>query len=147
MAEFWRTGHAPEDAGMLGDARAALRWARSQAPGLPVVLVGYSFGAAAAVRLLNEDAVAGAVLIAPTLRQHDYSPAAARTTPPLLVIYSDNDFATPLGVTETWLATVDAQSRCIPGGDHFFLGRERDVAGACTVFASRVRRQAEAQCT
>ena len=147
MAEFWRSGRAPEDEGMIADARAALRWARREAPQIPVLLVGYSFGAAAATRLLADEGVSGAVLIAPTLRQHDFSGAAAPVTPPLLVIYSDNDFATPLGVTQSWLATVDADSHCIVGGDHFFLGLEAEVAGACATFASRVLRRAEAACS
>ena len=147
MAEFWRTGHAPEDKGMLRDAGTALNWARLQAPGVPAVLIGYSFGAAAAVQLLREDAVAAAILIAPTLRQHDFSLAAASVTPPLLVIYSNDDFATPPDVTESWLSTVDAESRCIEGGNHFFLDREADVARACRVFASRVLRLAEAKCS
>ena len=147
MAEFWRSGRAPEDEGMIGDARAALRWARQAAPQIPVLLVGYSFGAAAATRLLSEEAVCGAVLIAPTLRQHDFSAAAAPVTPPLLVIYSDNDFATPRDVTESWLTTLDADGRCIVGADHFFLGLEADVAGATVTFASRALRRAEATCS
>jgi hypothetical protein len=147
MADFWRTGHAPEDVGMLRDAGAALYWARGQAPELPVVLIGYSFGAAAATQLLADDGVAAAVLIAPTLRQHDFSRAAAPRTPPLLVIYSDNDFATPRSVTESWLCTVEAQRQSIAGGDHFFLGREAEVARACAGFVSRLLQRAEAACS
>ena len=147
MAEFWRTGHAPEDEGMVSDARAALRWARRQAPALPVLLVGYSFGASAATRLLHEDGLAGVVLIAPTLRQHDFSRAAGGAAPPLLVVYSDNDFATPRGVTESWLSTVDAESHCVVGGEHFFLGQEPVVTRVCAAFASRVlQRRQEMAC-
>jgi alpha/beta superfamily hydrolase len=158
MAEFWRTGRAPEDDGMLVDARAALRWALSQAPQLPVMLIGYSFGAAAAVQLLSDGDdddddddddnknIAAAVLIAPTLCQHDFSPAARPRTPPLLVIYSDNDFATPRTFTEKWLATVDAASRCIAGGDHFFRDREGDVCDVCAAFARSALRRSEATC-
>lgn len=147
MAEFWRTGHAPEDTGMICDARAALRWVWQQAPGIPVVLVGYSFGAAVATHLLHEHSVAGAMLIAPTLRQHDFSRATGPLTPPLLVIYSDNDFATPRSVTESWLATVDAEARCVAGADHFFLGQESVVARTCEAFWSRIVQREEAPCT
>jgi uncharacterized protein len=138
MAQFWRTGHAPEDEGMHDDAAATLAWIREQFPDLPLLLVGYSFGAAAACRLLPSRKVDGAILIAPTLCQHDFSAASRSTAPPLLVVYSDNDFATPREALETWLETIDASRCCVPGGDHFFRGREREVSRACEEFARRV---------
>lgn len=47
MTQFWQTGHAPQDDGLLEDARVAGRWLEVTC-GLPQFVIGYSFGAYAA---------------------------------------------------------------------------------------------------
>jgi alpha/beta superfamily hydrolase len=134
MATFWATGHAPEDGDLLAEARAAAHWLVAQFP-LPWLVVGYSFGAFAASQLLDLHP-RGAVFVSPTLTKHDYEPAT-RAQPPLLVIYSDNDFATPQSVTEQWLGRCSATTSrlCIAGADHFFRDVEPQVCEACRRFA------------
>ena len=146
MAQFWQSGTAPQDDGLIADASAVLRWA-GRSIGLPTAMVGYSFGAYAAVRALaergggvNDAPLAGPlVLISPTLRQHPFA-ALELLRLPLLVIYSDDDFATPRDVTERWLAALPfpPQSLCVEGGQHFFKGREPRVAGACAAFVRSI---------
>lgn len=138
MMQFWSRGCAPEDPLMVQDAAAALQWLRAELA-LPVVLIGYSFGSQVASRLCASH-VAGVVAIAPTLKQHDLAGFAASRLPKL-VLYSDNDFATPRGFTEAWLAALaePAEVYCVAGGEHFFRGREGELAHRCTAFLRALR--------
>lgn len=144
MLSFWETGHAPQDPQMIADARAAADWLH-KATRKPLVLIGYSFGSHAATQVIDDRAV-GIVIIAPTLKQHDFS-ALSRCTLPKLIIYSDNDFATPRGMIEDWIHTLpSAQSLCIAGGEHFFKQKESQVAQACAAFVQSLAQQEEAAC-
>ena len=134
MAEFWQTGHAPEDPLMVADAAAAQTWfARSAA--LPQVVIGYSFGAFVAVTLAARTEPRALVLISPTIGQHDFS-ELRRFSGPILVVYSDDDFATPGQQIEQWLRVAGRPiaSRCIAGANHFFLNREAEIADLCRPF-------------
>lgn len=136
MLAFWETGSAPQDPALIADSRAATRWLHD-AIRKPMVIIGYSFGAFAAMQAIHENVV-GLVLIAPTLRQHDYT-ALSKCTLPKLVIYSDNDFATPRAQSQQWITTLqEAESLCIVGGEHFFKGKENEVADACNGFVRSV---------
>jgi alpha/beta superfamily hydrolase len=141
MSQFWATGRAPEDELMLEDARAALRWLQSTV-GLPIVVCGYSFGAFVATEIVggeSDPASAALVLISPTLRQHDFGRNLEQTNLPKLVIYSDNDFATPVTMTESWLdafSSASVVSRCVRGAQHFYRQREAEVADLCRGFVA-----------
>lgn len=141
MAAFWKSGHAPQDEGLIDDAQAVLRWADRHLE-LPVAVVGYSFGAYAALRMITDRERGATVLISPTLKQHCFQ-CVTTTEAPLLVIYSDDDFATPRQSTESWLASlpVPVQSLCIPGGEHFFKGLEARVTGAVGAFIRSTMRR------
>lgn len=137
MLRFWTTGHAPQDPDLVEDTRAAHAWMQQQL-GLPVALLGYSFGAHAVVRAIDERTPCS-VLIAPTVQQHDFSPIQTNRRPKL-VIYSSDDFATTAMATESWYAQlhVPRQCRCIVGAEHFFKGHEGDVAGEVLAFMDDV---------
>lgn len=134
MAQFWQTGTAPQDEGLIDDLCAVVHWARRNVP-LPIVLIGYSFGAYAAARVATGADIARVVLIAPTLSQHTF-PEVDTSGPLTLVIFGDDDFATPRETTETWIATraVPPQSACVAGADHFFRGRESIVCASSAAF-------------
>ena len=134
MAEFWRSGHAPQDAGLIADALSIVSWAQRRVA-LPMAIVGYSFGAYAAVSVICTVQAQALVLVSPTLCQHDFA-GFESIDQPVLVIYSDNDFATPRQTTEDWLASLPAavQSLCVEGGEHFFKGREARIVGAAGAF-------------
>lgn len=112
MARFWETGHAPEDAGRLdaaADAAAFLSRCTPQAAGR-LVLLGYSFGCHVVWRLwldrvVSPHAIAAVVLVSPTLTRHEFTLPDANPDgdPPILVIHSADDFATPLSVVTDWL--------------------------------------------
>lgn len=134
MSQFWQSGSAPEDRRMVDDVEYALAWIAKQAR-LPLVLIGYSFGAYAATAVLADN-VEAVVLISPTVKQHDFS-ALQEHTIAKLVVHGDNDFATPHADLQTWMTSLPQplRSRWIPSGDHFFRGQEDTVAGACLDFA------------
>lgn len=127
MADFWQTGHAPVDSIMIEDAATSLKWLREHFDA-PLFVVGYSFGAFVATKILPTDA-AGLVLISPTLRHHEF---AADPAPgiPKLILYSENDFATDSETLITWADALSMPRRTcrIDGGQHFFRGLESAVA-------------------
>jgi len=133
MAAFWGTGHAPEDPRLIQDTVAAVAWMQSQFD-LPLAMIGYSFGSYATVCAMPGD-LSAMILISPTINQHDFSPLIDYTIPKL-VIYSDNDFATPVETTRRWIETLPNPTRqlCLLGGEHFYRSRERDVTRACAGF-------------
>ena len=130
MAAFWATGRAPLDPVCIDNARTAAEYLAQMAD-QSVCLAGYSFGAFVANELARP-ATPALAFIAPTLRQHTLSGGSAQTR--VLTVYSDNDFATPVSVTEQWLSTLSPPCRTLflPGGDHFFKGQEARVADACS---------------
>lgn len=134
MARFWETGDAPEDPLMVEDAAAARAWL-TRTSDLPQVIIGYSFGAFVAVNLAARAAPRALVLISPTIAQHDFS-ALRRCAAPALAIYSDDDFATPAVKLDAWVRSMrpHVEPRCITSANHFFIGREREIADACRPF-------------
>lgn len=138
MAEFWATGRTPQDQAMLEDGLSALRWLARTTAGLPITIAGYSFGAHVAARCLGRHPAAAVAMISPTLLQHDFSPLHELPHTPLLVVYSDDDFATPAAITEQFIASVGsrATAHCIAGGQHFFRGRESLVGELLAQFLS-----------
>jgi len=127
MLQFWATGHAPQDPGLVDDASATAAWMRGQLA-QPVTLVGYSFGAHAVAHISDQDTL-GCVLIAPTVQQHDFAPLQ-HMHHPKRVIYSNNDFATTAVATESWYAQLPnpKSRRCVVGAEHFFKGHEAELA-------------------
>jgi alpha/beta superfamily hydrolase len=133
LGQFWRTGNAPEDPLMVEDARAAIRWLGSNIDA-PLIAIGYSFGAYAAVRALDDDPAA-LILVSPTITQHDFKSLDARQMP-TLVIFSDNDFATPAVRTWAWASQLPfpVLLKCCAGAEHFFRGQETSVSDCCAAF-------------
>jgi alpha/beta superfamily hydrolase len=106
------------------DVRAALDALSSEVPGVPLVLVGYSFGAWVGALAVAEGAKADqVVVVGPPLAFFDFS--FARAIPSLAVIAGDRDQFCPVARLDASLpATI------IPGADHFFAGRWDEVAAA-----------------
>jgi alpha/beta superfamily hydrolase len=131
MAEFWKTGTAPHDPAMHADGAAALAWLQ-RTVSVPVALIGYSFGAHVAASIAPVGAPL--VLISPTLTKHDYVSLGRQN--PLLVVHSENDFATPAAALTAWADALPSRPRmhCIIGGEHFFKSREVEVAAVAIQF-------------
>jgi alpha/beta superfamily hydrolase len=125
LAEFWRTSHAPGEMDFWQDLQGAVEFLGRTAPGLPLALVGYSFGCALLPHVRPRDKLAALTLIAPTVARHNYDSFRSVTTP-LLVVASEDDFATDADRLEDWVGTLAmprqlVRQRC---DNHFFRGHE-----------------------
>jgi alpha/beta superfamily hydrolase len=126
MAEFLATSHAPGEMDLWRDVQAAVAsLRRSLAADLPLTLVGYSFGCSL-LPLVDVGGRPGAcVLIAPPLGRHDYA-SVAGVRRPILVVASENDFASTPGEVRAWFGRLPAPKRLVleARDNHFFRGHE-----------------------
>lgn len=127
MQRFLQTGHAPEDPERAVEACAALRLLRSICP-KPLMLAGYSFGAAVIDQLVHDAKPSRLVLIGPTLRQHQFD-TIQQSTINKLIITGDNDFATPLELTHSWFAAAHEPKKLVTfaASEHFYRGCENQL--------------------
>ena len=119
--------------GEQADIAAAMAYMRSQYP-LPLVLAGFSFGAATLVRLLVRQApaeVERVVLMGLPLGR-GAPPAAWAWQGPKLMISGDHDAFAPVEELEAYYAALpEPKARVwIAGGDHFMAGKSEEFRGA-----------------
>jgi pimeloyl-ACP methyl ester carboxylesterase len=125
------------------DARAAVTRVREEAPDLPTVLCGWSFGASVALReAIDDPRVSALVLIGMPLRPDDLSlpPLPPQSelrsiTRPVLVLTGDNDRYCPVEDAEGFTASLpDARLHVVQGTDHYLWRREREAAAVVGAF-------------
>jgi alpha/beta superfamily hydrolase len=120
--------------GEVDDAVAALRFLTAQkgVSDTGAILAGYSFGAMTAVRAAaSATEVTAIVTIALPIGMID--PATLGTiAKPIVLIAGDQDSYCPANHLEALAERLDglARLRLIPGADHFFAGREREISVA-----------------
>ena len=125
-------GDPSTGAAEVNDALGALDVAR--APGLPVALAGWSFGAAVAVRVAAEDHdLIGCAAIAPAVDEKpDITagiPSDAVVGVPLLVVVGANDDQVSPSRCAQWADTQPhATFHEVRGANHFFWARYEQVA-------------------
>ena len=109
------------------DLAAAVGEARGLAPGLPLGLVGYSFGAFQVLEYLRGGGTAEAVaLVGVGTKDVTFAP---RTLPPIaagtFIVAAEHDrFGTP---AELAAAVPHARIAVVRGVDHFFVGKRDEV--------------------
>jgi alpha/beta superfamily hydrolase len=131
------------------DARAALSEVRDRFTGLPLVLGGFSFGSAVALRVAARDARVGAVFAlgypllmadllpdASPLRtdNHAYLASIAR---PRLFVQGENDEFGPGQALRTLVEPLPPSREIvvIPGADHYFAGQLDALQGTLARWA------------
>lgn len=122
----------------VADAMGAVSEARRRAPGTPVALAGWSFGAAVAVRAAAlDDSLLGCVAIAPAVQpKRDVTaglPAAEDLDlgVPLLFVCGRNDAVVAAADCRRWIEAVEASDLVeIEGANHFFWGRYDQLTNA-----------------
>jgi alpha/beta superfamily hydrolase len=128
-----------EHAGGVGeveDVRSALDWLESEFA-LPIVLAGFSFGAAVGARAAYADDRVSALIalglpVAPVEdRTYDFEFLRTCSKPKLLVSGSRDQFGPP-GKLEALVSTFSDPKKLvrIDSGDHFFEGRLREMREA-----------------
>jgi len=111
------------------DVAAAVDYARTIAPGLPLGLVGYSFGAFQVLAYLARgDRVDAVALVGVGTKDLSFAPRALPTIPEgTFIVAAENDqFGT---AEELGAAVPHARIATVTGVDHFFVGK-RDEVGA-----------------
>jgi len=121
------------------DVRAAIDDAAGRLD-VPLVLVGWSFGADMTLTVVD-DRLTGWVGIAPPLRFRaaaDYERVGADPRPKLLILAAHDEFREPSAVTAEvsgWRAT---HVEVVPGASHFFVGRTDRVVELTAAFVSEL---------
>jgi alpha/beta superfamily hydrolase len=112
--------HGP---GEIDDALAVI--AALRAPGLPLALAGFSFGAYVALHAAQRlaatpgDAAARLVLVAPAASRFDM----VAVPPDTLLIHGEADDVVPLAAVFDWARPQSLPVTVIPGAGHFFHGQ------------------------
>jgi len=111
------------------DLADAVAYARETAPGLPLALSGYSFGAVTALRWLERGGRADAVaLVGVPLRSVTFAPEELPPVPDgMFIVAAELDEYG--SADELRVAYPRAEIVSVPGVDHFF-GRRHDEVGA-----------------
>jgi alpha/beta superfamily hydrolase len=114
------------------DVAAAVDYARAIAPGLPVGLVGYSFGAFQILAYLERGGQADAVaLVGVGTKDLAFAPRALPTIPAgTFIVAAENDqFGTAAELRERFPRARIAEVR---GTDHFFVGHRDEMVRLVT---------------
>jgi alpha/beta superfamily hydrolase len=121
-------------AGEAADAAAALDYLRAQAPGLPILLAGYSFGAMIAAAAIAESSPAALLLVSPPLG-FSALPAIPAGVPTLIAV-GDHD---PLAPAESAraLASGSTSVLVVPGADHGWWPGLDQLTAAASKFAAQ----------
>jgi alpha/beta superfamily hydrolase len=135
LARFWETSHVPDEMAFAEDVQASAALVAEAAPDVPRALIGYSFGCALLPYVRVPGPSCPRVLIAPTVGKHDYDPYRA-VDGPLLVIASEDDFATDCGRLRAWFDGLGAGRQLILRrfDNHFFRGHEGWLVEAVFAF-------------
>lgn len=129
------------------DASAAITRVREEAPDMPTIVCGWSFGASVALReALHDPRVAALALIGMPLQPNDLSlppvPQAAELRGlrrPVLVLAGDNDAYCPLEDAQGFTTSLaDGRLHVVEGADHYLWRREREAAAVVGVFIDEV---------
>jgi alpha/beta superfamily hydrolase len=131
--------HGDHDNGIgeKDDVRAALAKAAKLAPGLPVGLAGYSFGAGMAAAVVDAS-VAALALISPATERLQTEALAAYTGPALLVA-GDSDHVSSVASLREVAARAGGAAEVVEvaGADHFWRGREGQLEALLAGFFAR----------
>jgi len=129
----------------VGDARAAVDEVRSAAAG-PTFMAGWSFGANVALReAVDDDRVAGLALVGMPLAESSLAlpdiperTVLAGFRRPVLLVAGEADQFCPVPELRALSRRLpEGEALIIPGADHFFWKREREVAEGIGEFVGR----------
>lgn len=122
----------------VADAEGAIDLAKDRWPGATLAIGGWSFGAAVAVRTMDEhDEINAGVAIAPAVKPRDGvtaglpKPSDVSLAGPLLFVCAVNDDLVDLADCRAWVEGVPrAEMVELPGANHFFWAKYDDLVEA-----------------
>jgi len=114
------------------DVKAAIEYLSSRLKGsaIPLILLGYSFGAWVGLPVaVQDDRVIGMVAIAPPLEMSDFE-FLKGCKKGKLIIAGNRDFFCPVPILEMWYQDLQEPKSMtiIPGADHFFFSHTHLLA-------------------
>jgi alpha/beta superfamily hydrolase len=133
-------GEHDDGKGEIDDVAAAVSWLRGVALGVPLFVVGFSFGSLAGIRhALRDESVAAVIAIGLPVH-HDAIPEVAGLGRPLAVVQaSDDEFGSPDDVrTAVSLADPPADVHVVEGTTHLFPGRAPDAGNTVVTAAEAI---------
>lgn len=119
------TGSFDEGVGEQDDVRAALEWLAGEAPEVPMVVAGFSFGSLVGLRVgVEEDRVRALLGMGLPVSMYDYS-FLGDTEKPTLVVQGEEDEFGGGEEVEDALAGLGGHVTVVrvPGADHYFDDR------------------------
>lgn len=133
------TGSYDEGRGEQDDVRSALAYLEREAPGLPLVVAGFSFGSMVGLRVAAGDRRAGAMVglgLPVTMYDFGFLEGLDR---PLLVIQGEEDQFGPAGKARAILEPLSPWIRVesIGGSGHFFEGHFEELKDRIREFLLR----------
>jgi alpha/beta superfamily hydrolase len=109
-------GSHDEGRGEPDDLAAVLAWGRREFGELPLVLAGFSFGAAMQARLAQKFAPQRMLLVGVAVPRYEV-PVVPEGT---LVVHGERDETVPLASVLDWARPQELPVIVVPGADHFF---------------------------
>jgi uncharacterized protein len=121
-------GHHDEGVGETADTLAAVAWARTRWPAAPLLLAGFSFGAAVAIRAAAAADPHWLISVAPAVDRVSFEGLVTPQCDWLIVQGSADEIVAPESV-RSWAAHMAprARLRMLPGVGHFFHGRLHEL--------------------
>ena len=121
------------------DLVAGLDALSDRAPGVPLVILGWSFGADVALTVVDPR-LAGWFLIAPPIRvvRLDAMRAAHDGRPKRLAVPEHDEFRPPASAREVTADWANTTIEVVAGADHYLAGRTGKVADLFTSFAGEL---------
>jgi uncharacterized protein len=121
-------GRHGDGVGETADTLAAVAWVRTRWPSLPLLLAGFSFGAAVAIRAADEADPLWLISVAPAVDRVSFEGLVTPRCDWLIVQGSADEIVAPESV-RSWAARVAPQARVrmLPGVGHFFHGKLHEL--------------------
>jgi hypothetical protein len=132
-------GTHDEGRGETDDTLAVAAWLRAQAPGAPLLLAGFSFGAFVSLKAAARAQPALQVSIAPPFKYFASEPLPPRPPAPWLVVHGRDDEVVAYADTRSVLDRYEPPPELVSldGVGHFFHDRLGDLAAAVSTFIQR----------
>tara|TARA_B100001245_G_scaffold139303_1_gene103667 strand:+ start:6798 stop:7442 length:645 start_codon:yes stop_codon:yes gene_type:complete len=121
------------------DVEAAFTYAGSLGGSIPIISVGYSFGADVSLSTDHSNLAGWVGIAAPlSLLEPQQMPAGHDKRPTLLLVPQHDQYRSPDEAAATSHSWVSTSLSIIDGGDHFLMGRSKPVTEATAAFVKTI---------
>jgi alpha/beta superfamily hydrolase len=128
-------GSFDDGRGETDDALAAVAWSQARWPELPLLLAGFSFGGAVAIRAAATAMPAALITVAPAIDRVSVDAEVLPRCPWLIVIGDADEVVDPAALRRWAVAHASgAQLVSLPGVGHFFHGALAELQAAVLDF-------------